>query len=354
MNGSLVTILRGLAVIAGFAFLVFAHEFGHFLAARLSKVKVTDFFIGFGPKLFSVKRGETTYGIAALPLGGYVKMAGDNLLDEEGSQSLKDNRSLPNASFIKKLFIVISGPAVNLLLAFLILSIAFGFEGVIKPTNTVAATVKNSPARGVLKKGDKIVAINGRKITNWDELSKEIRKHPRQKVEVVFIRNGQRESATLKTIIKQRKAMVGIYPMTKQTRFLTLSESLKASAGFIFIVSKTTAGLILKAITGQPAELAKNSSSIVGAVYLGVKISTTFLNFLFFVGYVSLVLAFVNLLPIPPLDAGRALLFIAEKIKRGPIKRSTLMAVNAVGLAFLFSLFLFLILREIFFGFPNV
>jgi len=354
MNASLITILRGIAVIAGFAFLVFAHEFGHFLAARISKVKVTDFFIGFGPKIFTVKRGETTYGIAALPLGGYVKMAGDNLMDEEDSQGLDDSRSLPKASFTKKLFIVLMGPFTNLLLAFVILSIAFGFEGLMKPTNTVAATVKNSPASGVLKKGDKIIEVGGRKITNWDSLSKEIRKHPKQTVEIVFIRKGEKKSATLKTILKQRKAMIGIYPEPKKIRALTITESFKASAGFIFLVSKTTSGLIFKAITGRPAELAKNSSSIVGAVYMGVKISTTVLNFLFFVGYVSLVLAYVNLLPIPPLDAGRALLFIAEKIKRAPIKRGTMIAVNAIGLAFLFSLFLFLIVREIFFGLPNV
>ena len=350
-----VFIWRLIAIIGGIAILAVVHEFGHFIAARLSKVKVTDFFIGFGPKLFSVKRGETTYGIAAIPAGAYVKMAGDNLLDEEGDEKqVDDSRSLPKASFIKKLFIVVLGPVANLLLAFLILSVAFGFEGEIKPTNVVAATVKNSPAEGSLKKGDRIVGINGHKTTTWNSLSKEIKKHPKQIIEATFIRRGQKQTVKIKTIIKQNVAMIGIYPFEKRIRFLSLSESLKVSAGFIFAATKAISGLIFKALTGQPAELAKSSMSIVGFVNFGVKISTTLLNFLFLIGYLSFILAYFNLLPLPPLDGGRMLLFVIEKIKKSPIKKNAMIAINAVGFSILLTLFVYLLVKDLIFGLPNV
>ncbi len=339
-------LLRTIAVIGGFLFLIAIHEFGHFSAAKLSGVRVTDFFIGFGPKLFSFKRGETTYGVAAIPLGGYVKMSGEGLVDDDEPDN--DPRSLQNVSLIKKLFILVMGPATNLIAAFVLIAIVFGFSGVNVVTTTVGNTIKGMPAAGKLKPGDKIVAINGKKIKKWETLSENIRKHPNQSINLTVKRKSKTLSISLKTIVKDKKAMIGIRPFAKKVRNLTVAESVKGSAKFMYFAIATTNGVIIKAITGEPAVLVKDSASVVGIVAMGSTFSKTVLDFLYFIGIISLAVGHLNLLPIPPLDGGHIFISIIEKIKGSPFKKNTLTAILATGLALLLMLMAYVIVKDIY------
>lgn len=340
MENSLASLFRAIAVIGGFMLLIIVHELGHFIAAKLSKVRVTDFFVGFGPKIFSFKKGETEYGLASIPLGGYVKMSGSDIFENEELE--EDERSLAKASLPKKLFIIFSGSATNLIAALIIIALTFQFWGA--ATNVVRTTIKGTPARGVLRSGDKIIAVNGKKTNNWASLAKEIRNNPKRNIEITVLREGLKKQLVVKATTKNRKGFIGIAP---KVRRLGALEAFKDSGIFIYEVVKAINGLIFKAISGQPAQLARSSASIVGAVYMGAKVSTTILNYLFFIGSISLVLGYVNLLPIPPLDAGRVVLYIFEKLIGRPIKKSTVIAINAIGFAFLLTLMLYLLVKDI-------
>ncbi len=345
MSDVLFPALRFIAVIGGFVLLIVIHEFGHLVAAKISKIKVTDFFVGFGPKLWTFKKGETTYGIAAIPLGGYVKMAGSDLVEDEEAEN-DDERGLAKASLLKKFFIISAGSAMNFIAAFLIIAVVFGYGGT--ATNVIDKTLSGYPAKGILKPGDKVIGVNSVKSSKWVRLSDEIKKYPNKNIKLVIQRDSQTLNlnikAAAKTVDNKKIGFIGVQP---KSRPLTISESLKGSGAFLYEVVTTINGLVYKAITGQPAQLAKSSTSIVGAVVVGTEISTNILNYLFFIGSISLALGYVNMLPIPPLDAGRILLYVVESIKGSPIKRNTLIGISATGFALLLTLMLYLVIKDI-------
>ncbi len=349
MNDLLFSALRLIAVIGGIAFLIVIHEFGHLIAAKLSKIKVTDFSIGFGPKLWSFKRGETTYAIAPILLGGYIKMAGSDLIeieDEDENDKNEDERGIAKASLLKKLFIVSAGSAMNFIAAFLIIAVVFGYGGT--ATNVIDKTLSGYPAKGILRPGDKVIGVNKIKSSKWIRLSTEIKKYPNKNIKLLIRRDGQTLTlyirAAAKTMDNKRVGFIGVQP---KSRPLTIIESLKGSGAFLYEVVTTINGLIFKAITGQPAQLAKGSTSIVGIVVIGTQMSTNILNYLYFIGYISLALGYVNMLPIPPLDAGRILLYVIESIKGSPLKRKTLIGISATGFALLLTLMFYVVIKDI-------
>lgn len=345
MSDFLFSALRLIAVIGGFIFLMAIHEFGHLVAARISKIKVTDFSIGFGPKLWSFKRGETTYQIAPILLGAYVKMAGSDLIEDEDGGN-EDKRGLAKASLLKKIFIISAGSAMNFIAAFLIIAVVFGYGGT--ATNVIEKTLSGYPAKSVLEPGDKVIGVNNVKSSEWARLSDEIKKYPNKNIKLVIQRDGQtldlNIKAAAKTVDNKKIGFIGVQP---KSRPLTIAESLKGSGAFLYEVVTTINGLVFKAITGQPGQLANSSTSIVGAVVVGTQISTTILNYLFFIGSISLALGYVNMLPIPPLDAGRILLYGIESIKGSPLKRNTVIGISATGLALLLTLMFYLVIKDI-------
>jgi len=161
--------------------LIFIHELGHFVVAKLSGVGVLKFSLGFGPKIFGIKRGETEYLISALPLGGYVKMVGESP-DEEVTP--EDNeKSFTNKSVSKKAAIVVAGPIMNLALAFALLPLIYliGIQvpAYLEKEAVVGYVVKDEVAdKAGLKNGDIITSIDGKQIKNWEELSTIIISNP--------------------------------------------------------------------------------------------------------------------------------------------------------------------------------
>src|SRR5690349_20776126 len=145
------------AAVIGLGLLIVFHEFGHFLLAKLSGVGVLTFSVGFGPKLWVRKKGETEYALSAFPLGGYVKMIGED--PDEQVQQADVERSFAHKSLIKRIAIVVAGPGFNLLLAVILLMVVFTFYGVPVMSNQVSGVEKGSPAeRAGLMKGDRITA----------------------------------------------------------------------------------------------------------------------------------------------------------------------------------------------------
>ena len=160
------------------SFLIFIHELGHLLAAKWAKVKVENFSIGFGPKLFSFNIGETEYSFSLLPLGGYVKMQGEDIseIKESGDiESVDPSRSYKNISNFKKQIILFAGPAMNLLLPFLFLPLVY-INGLEVPSflydKPIVGHVKKDADSSLFMKGDRIVEINGTYLMNWEDIRK--------------------------------------------------------------------------------------------------------------------------------------------------------------------------------------
>src|ERR1700690_976792 len=157
--------------------MIFVHEWGHFIAAKLCGVRVDVFSFGFGPRLFGVKRGDTDYRLSALPFGGYVRMAGDNVVEERTGA---DYEYLSKPRWQRGV-IPIAGPAMNVLLAFLIFWGIYGLVGVpyepdLRQAAVVVAVPTNPPIVSGVETGDLIVAVNGEKTPTWEKVLSRVNK----------------------------------------------------------------------------------------------------------------------------------------------------------------------------------
>jgi len=180
--------------------LVFVHELGHFLAARRIGVRVLTFSLGFGPKILSVKRGDTEYAISAIPLGGYVKMAGE---------SVEDPRSGAPDEFLSKtkwqrFQVLIMGPVMNILLAVIVMAIVLA-QGAEVPAYhdevpVIGSVSAGSPAeRAGLKPGDRVLTVDGREVDTWDRFDIEVQTRPSRDMSITFLRDGRTDSVTLRS-----------------------------------------------------------------------------------------------------------------------------------------------------------
>lgn len=201
MSTLIITIIAAIFVLG---IVIFFHELGHFLMAKREGIKVEKFSIGFPPKLFGIKRGDTEYVISAIPIGGYVKMAGENP-EEELKGEPWEFRSAPVG---KRMRIVIAGPLLNFILGFVLFSL-IAMIGVPTYSNIVGKVEKGSPAQiaGILE-GDKIIKINNTNINNWTELTKIISKSS-GKIELTILRDNKEIK---KEIVINKEREIGISP----------------------------------------------------------------------------------------------------------------------------------------------
>jgi len=193
---SVIYSIFALTVVLGI--IVVVHEFGHYIAARLTGVRVETFSFGFGKRLFGKQIGDTDFRVSLIPLGGYVKMAGEEEWDPENLKP--DEFQAKNRA--QKIFILFMGPAMNLLLAFVIfsiLNIAGVNEAVYKQEPPVIGYVENnSPAAGAgIRIGDQILTVNGNTVPNWESLEMTIGSNPDENLDVEYLRDGQTYSAKL-------------------------------------------------------------------------------------------------------------------------------------------------------------
>ena len=204
--------------------LIFVHELGHFLMARRLGVRVLTFSLGFGPKLLKFTRGDTEHAISAIPLGGYVKMAGEN---PDEARSGRPDEFLSKTKW-ERFLVYIMGPAMNLLLAFVVTA-AVLYQGAESPTYEqeppiVGAVIKDSPAaRAGLQIGDRIVTVAGREMRTWDQFFIEIGSRADRETEIVVDRGGRRETITVTPEPKTNCGEVGEIGVLPKTR-LQLAE----------------------------------------------------------------------------------------------------------------------------------
>ncbi len=302
--------------------LVIVHEFGHFIAAKKSGVRVEKFSVGFGPKVFSVKKNKTEYAVSALPLGGFVKLAGDNFEEFKGAPDEYFSQPI-----YKRFRIIFCGPLLNYILGFLFFWIIF-CVGYPTLTNKVGEVMVGYGAQEAgLVAGDRIISIEGRSVKNWEEIQQAIHANSKmQELKVRILRGGEESSLAIKLrqttqpdALGQKRSLglIGIKPDAK--------ESIVVRHGFFqsaYYSGKKTVDLTVmtyKALWLMISGKLPVKESVTGPVGMFIITSEVtkmgIIALMQWIALLSVSLGIFNLLPIPALDGGHIFLLLIEKIR---------------------------------------
>ncbi|MGN0949079.1 MAG: RIP metalloprotease RseP [Megasphaera sp.] len=332
-----------LATIFVFSLIIFVHELGHFATAKWAGMQVDEFAIGFGPKIWSVRRGETEYSLRAVPLGGFNRIAGmseDETLNE---------RSFLSKSVTKRLIVIAAGGIMNFVLAIVLLWGLFFAVGTItvSPEAVVGSTIAGSPAaQSGLEAGDRIVRIGNTDISRWSDISQAVAPYSHDVVTVEIERDGQRQGVEMVPEIDStsKKAMLGVMPLTTKESHGFLESGAMAVQRTGKICRLMLVGLY-QMVTGE--EKAEVAGPIGVAQLAGQVAASGFANLLMFTAFLSLNLGILNLLPVPLLDGGYIILLILEGITRRRMPKRALYYIQVTGAVLLGSLFLFAMFQDI-------
>jgi regulator of sigma E protease len=335
--------------------LIFFHELGHFLMARFFGVGVEKFSLGFGPRLIGKTVGMTDYRVSLIPLGGYVKMVGEEP-DSEIEPYLIP-RSFTHKSVFKRFLIVAAGPMSNLLLAVVIFFLVFQTSGtyVLRPLVGEVDT-PSVAARVGLQKDDLVVAIDGAEITSWEEMAARISDSQGRAMAFVVERNGQRLDVDLAPELKTTQNLFGEdierYVIGIRSagdvipRELSLVESVRMSVARTWEITELTVLSVVKLIQGKlPAATLGGPIKI--AQMAGAQAREGVINLLIFTAVISINLGILNFLPIPVLDGGHLMFFTIEMITRRPVSIKIREIAQQFGIFLLLMLMIFVIYNDI-------
>jgi len=348
-------IISIIAVIFLFSIIIFVHEGGHFLFAKSAGIKIETFSLGFGPKLFSWKRGETLYQVCLIPFGGYVKMAGEEYLDKGEFEKWEYMGKPPGV----RSRVIIGGSLNNLILGFLLLIPSFmiglpGYDG-----TKIGGFVENMPAeKAGLKVGDEIVEINGKKCKEWFDVLTTIKevtkKAPEKEINIKVKRNNKILQFNIKPVSyieealsgeKEKVYIIGILPKEKAEKYSFQQAVIRAGKEFykmcygVFLAFKMLIKkeVSMKLLSG-PVGIAQWSAEI---VHYGLS------RYIYFIAFISINLGIINLFPIPLFDGGHLVGLFFEKITGFRAKRRFLEIVQYVGVLLLITLALYVTYNDI-------
>ncbi len=348
------------------------HEFGHFATAKLFKIKVDKFFIGFGPKLWSVKRGETEYGISAIPLGGYVKIAGMNPLEEVPPEDRP--RTFKAKPAWQRAIVLATGSITHFVVAIFLLAVILATVGQTdydRPTLTIGEVGSTEPGavapaeRAGIEPGDTIVEVAGRRVTEWSQVQDAIRSRPGQRLTLVVERHRrlidlmatldsrERDGETIgflgvspELVVIHRSAGGSMIESGRQVG-VGMWQSLVA---FKNIFSPSSLGRLVQTAFGNEERKLEDPTSIIGIGRASAEaardrdFTTVFLYIVSFNVFIGV----ANLLPLPPLDGGHLAVLGWEKITRREVDLRRLIPITAMVISVFAFLFLFATLGDIF------
>ena len=336
-----------LIVFLGFCFLIMIHEAGHFVAAKATGMRVERFFLFFGPTIWSFKRGETEYGVKAIPLGGYVKITGMN--PEEDVPPEHQANAYFRKPVWKRIVVVAAGPAVNIVLAFLILFGVFWAHGRPVGEQAVESIEKGSPAAKVLQPGDRIVAVDGKSFPKLDpterlsEFGEIVRSHEcagkptdgcvaERPVQISFERQGRPHTVSVYPRYDKELGYmrVGFVYRTTTEAIGPGAAASEAASGIGSVASRTSHILTHLFESQQRKEL----HGVVGISDVGHQVvEKGFERSMILLALVSLSLGLINLLPILPLDGGHILWALVEKLRGRPVSLRVIERATVIGFA---------------------
>ncbi len=309
--------------------LVIPHEWGHLIVAKLCGVKVNEFSVGMGPLIFKKQKGDTQYSVRLLPLGGYCAMEGEE-------EAVDSPTSYSSKTPLQKIAILLAGVTMNVLIAMLVITIAYAIAGM--PSTTLGSVTADSPAaQAGLQAGDKIVAIDGQKTRTWSDVIEVIDGyHEGDRMEIEYRRDGKTMEAFLTPEFneEEQRYMVGIVAGVTRNP----AACIKGGVTYTWELNKMMLGAFQSMI-----RRGVNKDDVAGPVGLVRVVSQTasygITSYLMLLALVSLNLAFFNLLPIPGLDGGKIFFILLKIISGGRINDDMEYKATVAGMVLLLALF---------------
>ncbi len=330
--------------ILGLALLMVVHETGHLAAARAFGMRVIRFSIGFGPPLwrYQAKNSETVYQVAPIPFVAYVQIAGMNPFEEVDPE---DKGSYANASLVARIVTIFAGPLANYLFASVLFFIAFFWGGDQVFTTTIELLPEGPAKAAQMRNGDTVVAIDGVKVTDWEQMRNLILARPNQNVNVEVVRNKDHLSFSIKPMIREGRAMIGIAPVMKQVP-IGFKEAVVRSVEMPAVVVASLVTGIGRLVTGKEKPQLTGPVGIVKEAKRAAERSFT--EYFRLLGILSAYLGGFNLLPFPALDGARLGFLGYEAITRRKPNAKVEAQVHFVGLLMLLALIFVVSSKELF------
>jgi len=337
-------LLSTIAFIFVLSVLIIAHEFGHFIAAKRSGVKVEKFSLGFGPKLLGLKRGDTEYMICAVPLGGYIKMAGDSFEEKITGQSWEFFSKSPGV----RARIIFAGPLLNYILGFLLFCLVF-MVGNPMVTSKVGELLDGYPAKAYgIQKGDRIIAIDGKKIDYWENLIDVVHNKTEGEMDLTIKRGDSVLFLKITPKVEEKKdifgstrkiALLGVIPSDEvvTVKYDPLS-AVYLAAKKVLLLTQMTFKALFYIIIGKMSVKESVTGPVGIFILTGKAAELGFIYLLQMMAILSTSLAIFNVLPIPVLDGGHMLFIVIEKLRRKAVSPRVQEITNQAGMYVLIGL----------------
>jgi regulator of sigma E protease len=349
-------LLTLLSFIVVLGVVVFVHELGHFLAAKLVGARVEAFSMGFG-KLIGKKVGDTEYRIGYIPLGGYVKIAGmvDEFMEEEGGITGADDEFQSKSTWAK-MFMITAGVLMNMILGIIIYSFITLYEGEarIDPSATIGSVSNGYPALDAgIQPGDRIISVNGIYAETWEDFRQEVHTKPEQELHVQWVRGADTLSADIVTraeeIVdidgKRTVGMLGVGPAYERVKtgfFRSFAVGSQTTWNIIVLNLKS-----LKMLVSGSASISDVAGPVGIASMSGDFARAGWITYLSFIGLISISIGLINIMPFPVLDGGHLVYIIIEAIIRRPVSTEIKMRLQQVGIILLIGLVLVVTYHDI-------
>ncbi|MBM4275456.1 MAG: RIP metalloprotease RseP [Deltaproteobacteria bacterium] len=335
--------------------LIFFHELGHFLLAKFLRVRVEAFSLGFPPKLISKKVGETDYRLSVIPLGGYVKLLGENPKDEVPPEL--QPFSFMHHPLWHRFLIVLAGPGFNMIFAVLAFFLIFSIMGLPYLTTEIGGVKEGSPAaRAGLQKGDLILEVGGTRVARWEELSQKVRETGELPLTIRYQRDGQINQVE---VVPERMETSDIFGSKVSAILIGVIAPDKVAVEPISPLRAFTEGATttyrlavltvqsLYKLLAREMPLKNLGGPILIAQVAGKQAEMGVANLVHFMAVLSVNLAILNLLPVPILDGGHLFFFLIEAIRGRPVEMKHREMAQAVGLMLLLALMLLVFYQDL-------
>lgn len=320
-----------------FSILIFVHELGHFLTAKWFGVKVHEFSIGMGPAIFKKKKGETDYSVRIFPIGGFVKLEGEDSASE-------DERAFNKCHPLKRIIILMAGAFMNVLVGFLLFILLFSFsKGVNIPE--VSKIIEGSPAYNAgIEVGDRIVKINGKSVHIQSDVSFELFLSGGNETTVVVKRDGEILNFDLVPQEDEGKSIIGFYPKLETPSLKNVLYNAFYNTFFTVKLVYVSLKMLLTGAVGI-----NQMSGPVGIVgEIGQAAKDGILYVINFAALIAVNLGIMNVLPLPALDGGRIVFVLIEMIRKKPVTEKVEGYIHFIGLMLLFLLMIIITFSDIF------
>ena len=336
--------LTVLACIFVFGILVTVHEFGHFITAKLTGMKVEEFSIGFGPKIYQQQEGETLYSLRMLPLGGYNKIAG---MDPEDPEDLE--RGFNSKPVASRMLVILAGSLMNFLLPVLIFFGIFLAYGMEIPENTpvLGQIVEGYPAaQSGLKEGDRILSINGQPVSQWPDIRNSLADAGTKPVPFEIQRGKEKLTVTVTPVLNPEtgRPFIGVVSSLKKVQLTPWQAAVSSVTATKNIIKNMYASLYHMLTGKTKAEFA----GPVGVAKMAGQVAHKGFDMLLqFTAMLSLNLAIINLLPLPALDGGHFLILLIEAVTGHKLGKTAMQNIQKVGVAMILALTIFATFKDL-------